>query len=166
MKTQLKIKLASNSARNVKDARVRVGWFEDSKYDDNTPIALVAYFQEYGTARGIPQRPFMRPAELKNKAKWQQIALQEIRKCVESGRPLTQAMMVLGLAVQRDIIHEIQTLTEPALNEKTVKARIRRLAKSTTKRKPTDSIDKPLIDTGIMLAALSKSEKSVRVEEK
>lgn len=161
MKTQLKIKLASNSARNVKDARVRVGWFEDSKYDDNTPIALVAYFQEYGTARGIPQRPFMRPAELKNKAKWQQIALQEIRKCVESGIPLTQAMMKLGLVVQGDIAKEISTLTQPPLAESTVKARLRRKGK----KKVTGSITKPLIDTGIMLAAL-QSSKGVRVEEK
>lgn len=165
MKTQLKIKLASNSARNVKDARVRVGWFEESKYDDNTPIALVAYFQEYGTKRGIPQRPFMRPAELKNKAKWEQIALQEIRKCIETGRPLTQAMTVLGLAVKRDIVHEITTLTEPPLKESTVKARIRRLAKSTT-RKPSDTISKPLVDTGMMLAALQDESKSVKVEPK
>lgn len=161
MKTQLKIKLASNSARNVKDARVRVGWFEDSKYDDDTPIALVAYFQEYGTARGIPQRPFMRPAELKNKAKWQQIALQEIRKCIESGIPLTQAMMKLGLVVQGDIVKEISTLTQPPLAESTVKARLRRKGK----KKVTGSITKPLIDTGIMLAAI-QSSKGVRVEEK
>lgn len=151
MKTQLKIKLASNSARNVRDARVRVGWFEESKYDDNTPIALVAYFQEYGTGRGIPQRPFMRPAELKNKAKWEQIALQEIRKCVESGIPLTQAMAKLGLVVQGDIEREISTLTQPPLKESTVKARLRRKGK----KKATASIQKPLIDTGVMLAALT-----------
>lgn len=156
MKTQLKIKLASNSARNVRDARVRVGWFEESKYDDNTPIALVAFWQEYGTKKGIPERPFMRPAELKNKAKWEQIALQEIRKCIESGRPLTQAMAKLGLVVQGDIDREISTLTQPELSEKTIKARLRRKGK----KKATTSIQKPLIDTGAMLAALTNKVES------
>lgn len=164
MKTQLKIKLATDSAKNIKDARVRVGWFEDSKYDDNTPVALVAFWQEYGTKRGIPERPFMRPAEMHNKVKWEQIALQQIRKCIESGRPLTDAMAALGLVVQGDIVHEIRNLTQPALSEKTVKARIRRLAKSTTKR-PSDTIDKPLVDTGIMLASIG-SKKAIRVEQK
>ena len=52
--------------KKIKDARVRVGWFEESKYDDNTPVANVAFWQEYGTKRGIPERPFMRPAAFKN----------------------------------------------------------------------------------------------------
>lgn len=151
MKTQLKIKLATDSAKNIKDARVRVGWFEESKYDDNTPIALVAYFQEYGTKRGIPQRPFMRPAELKNKAKWEQIALQEIKKCIETGRPLTQAMAKLGLVVQGDIAREISSLTQPPLAKSTIKARMRRKGQ----KKATTTIQKPLIDTGAMLAALT-----------
>ena len=112
MKAQLKIKLATDSAKNIKDARVRVGWFEDSKYDDNTPVALVAFWQEYGTKRGIPERPFMRPAEMHNKTKWEQIAIQQIRKCIESGRPLTDAMAALGLVVQGDIYKEISTLTQ------------------------------------------------------
>lgn len=157
MKVQLKMKLAADSAKNIKDARVRVGWFEESKYDDNTPVALVAFFQEYGTMRGIPQRPFMRPAEMHNKNKWQQIALQEIRKCIESGRPLTDAMAKLGLVVQGDIYKEISTLTQPPLAESTIKGRMRRKGK----KKVTGSITKPLVDTGVMLASLNN-----KVEQK
>ena len=151
MKTQLTIKLASNSARNVKDARVRVGWFEESKYDDNTPIAQVAYWQEYGTKKGIPQRPFMRTAEFHNKSKWEALMAQEIKKCVENGQPLTQAMAKLGLVVQGDIAKEISNIVNPPLKESTVKARMRRLGK----KKPTTSITKPLIDTGLMLASIN-----------
>lgn len=157
MKTQLKFKLATDSARNIRDAKVRVGWFEDSKYDDDTPIALVAFFQEYGTGRGIPQRPFMRPAEMKNKAKWEQIARQEIRKCIETNAPLTRAMAKLGLVVQGDIDREITSITQPPLAETTIKARLRRKGK----KKATASIQKPLIDTGMMLASLTN-----KVEEK
>lgn len=157
MKAQLKLKLAIDSAKNIKDARVRVGWFEESKYDDNTPVALVAFWQEYGTKRGIPQRPFMRPAEMHNTNKWRQIAQQEIKKCIESGKPLTGAMAKLGLVVQGDIYKEISTLTQPPLAESTIKARLRRKGKKNI----TGSITKPLIDTGVMLASLNN-----KVEEK
>ena len=151
MKTQLKIKLASNSARNVKDARVRVGWFEESKYDDNTPVAMGAFWQEYGTKKGIPQRPFMRTAEFHNKEKWNAIIGQEIKKCLDKGLPLTVAMEKLGLVVQGDIQKEISSITQPPLAESTIKARLRRKGQ----KKVTGSITKPLVDTGIMLASVN-----------
>ena len=157
MKTQLKIKLASNSARNIKDARVRVGWFEESKYDDNTPVALVAFFQEYGTRKGIPQRPFMRPAEFHNKNKWDSILAQEIKKCLDVGIPLTQAMAKLGLVVQGDIAKEISSVMTPPLKESTIKARMRRMGK----KNPTGSIAKPLIDTGVMLASINNKVEEI-----
>lgn len=157
MKTQLKIKLASNSARNIKDARVRVGWFEESKYDDNTPVAMVAFFQEYGTKKGIPQRPFMRPAEFHNKDKWDAILAQEIKKCLDAGKPLTQAMAKLGLVVQGDIAKEISSVMTPPLKESTIKARMRRMGK----KNPTGSIAKPLIDTGVMLASINNKVEEI-----
>ena len=157
MKTQLKLKLAINSAKNIKDARVRVGWFEESKYDDNTPVAMVAFWQEYGTRKGIPQRPFMRTSEFHNKDIWNAIAKQEVKKCIESGLPLTGAMAKLGLVVQGDIQKEIATITEPPLSEKTIKARLSRKGK----KKPTASITKPLIDTGVMLSSVNNKVEQI-----
>lgn len=139
-----------DTVKRLKDARVRVGWFEESKYDDNTPVADVAFWQEYGTKRGIPERPFMRPAAFHNEKKWTQIAEQEIRKCVKDGKPLTLAMEKLGLVVQGDVQAEISAVTEPALKESTIKARLRRKKV----KKVTASLTKPLVDTGVMLASV------------
>ena len=69
---------------------------------------------------------------------------------------MTQAMAKLGLVVQGDIDREISTLTQPELSEKTIKARLRRKGK----KKATTSIQKPLIDTGAMLAALTNKVES------
>jgi len=46
--------LASQSSGSLK---VRVGIFESAKYEDGTPVAAVAFWNEYGTAN-IPPRPF------------------------------------------------------------------------------------------------------------
>lgn len=134
------------SLNRLKDARVQVGWFEDSKYEDGTPIANVAFWQEYGTRRGIPMRPFMRPAEFYNKEKWIALLRQEIKKAIENGKSIKDAMELLGLVVQGDIQHEISMVFEPPLKESTIKARLRRKKV----KKITASLTKPLIDTGMM----------------
>lgn len=145
------------SIEDLKDAKVSVGWFEESKYDDNTSIAEVAQFQEYGTSRGIPQRPFMRPAELHNQNKWKQTGDREIKRCVDKGKPLTEAMARLGFEVKADIQDEIRAVMTPPLAESTIKSRLSR-KKS---KKITATLTKPLIDTGVMLAAVQSKVENV-----
>ena len=54
--------------RRAKTAKARsvggvdVGFFSTAKYPDGTPVAAVAAWQEFGTDRGIPERPFLRQA--------------------------------------------------------------------------------------------------------
>ena len=167
MKTTLKIskQVEKLSKSKVKDARAYVGWFEDSKYDDNTKIGEVAFWQEYGTSKGIPPRPFMRPAEMHKGQLWVKLIEQEMRKCMEKGLPLTLALQRVGLVVAGDIQQEITQVTEPPLKESTIKARIRRHKKS---GKPFIlSVSKPLVDNGILLGSLGTdgNYKPVRVEE-
>ena len=146
------------SLTGLKNARVGVGWFEDSKYknDKNGDIKIgdVAMWQEYGTARGIPQRPFMRPAKMKNYQKWLATARQQIAQCIEQGKPLTVAMKGLGLVVKGDIQQAIRDVMEPPLKPATIANRLRR-KKS---KEITDTITKPLIDTGVMLGAVGARE--------
>ena len=40
---------------------VAVGFFSDAKYQDGTPVAAVAAWNEFGT-KNIPERPFFRQA--------------------------------------------------------------------------------------------------------
>ena len=159
MKTTLKIDPMINRllGMKMKDARGYVGWFEDSKYDDNTKVGDVAFWQEYGTKRGIPQRPFMRPAKFHNEKNWTDLILQEVRKCYKEGKPLSVAMERLGLVAQGNIQDEIRSVYEPPLKEATIKARLRRRGKQVV----TASITKPLIDTGVMLASVQHKVEEV-----
>lgn len=43
-----------------REGKVRVGWFNDIRYNDGVSVAQVAYWNEYGTYNS-PARPFMRP---------------------------------------------------------------------------------------------------------
>lgn len=49
----------------LKDATLSVGWFGGIRYEDGTPVARVAEWNEFGAIAGgkykIPARPFMRP---------------------------------------------------------------------------------------------------------
>ena len=42
------VKLWNNLTKQLKDFDIRAGWFENSRYDDNTPIAGIAAIQNYG----------------------------------------------------------------------------------------------------------------------
>lgn len=49
---------------HLKEGIVRVGWFDNMFYDEGTPVAAVARWNEYGTPSAkypIPPRPFVRP---------------------------------------------------------------------------------------------------------
>ena len=50
---------AKRAQRGMVD-EVRVGFFASSRYPDGTPVTNVAAWNEFGTSRGIPERPFMR----------------------------------------------------------------------------------------------------------
>lgn len=40
----------------------KVGFWSTAKYPDGTPVTNVALWNEYGTATGVPERPFFRQA--------------------------------------------------------------------------------------------------------
>ena len=65
LKAIIRKALAASGVENVK-----VGFFKHSKYNDGTPVAAVAAWNEFGTKSGgwggpIPERPFFRQALLK-----------------------------------------------------------------------------------------------------
>lgn len=128
-----------------------VGWLKGFKYSDkyNTPIAHVACIQEYGAPeKNIPPRPFMRPTSAEHLKEWQKLFAHFIKK-----QPISEVFEKLGLVVSGQIKAMIASIWEPPLKIATVKARIRRYR---TKDRPSqESIYKPLVDTGMMLASVS-----------
>ena len=56
-----KLKKLLAQAGKVEVKEVEVGFFPESRYDDGTPVAAVAAWNEFGTD-SIPERPFFRRA--------------------------------------------------------------------------------------------------------
>lgn len=56
-----KLKAITKKAERNKSISYDVGFFPKAKYEDGTPVALVALWNEFGTEH-IPERPFFRNA--------------------------------------------------------------------------------------------------------
>lgn len=129
---------------------IRVGFFENSKYPDGTPIAYVAAIQEFGYGP-IPPRPFMRPAEEANKGKWLKGIAAAVRAVISGQVTLDHALEQVGMVAAGDVRKAIKAVTAPPLAESTVRARQRR-------KKGKKAVSrKPLVDTGQMLQAVNSA---------
>ena len=132
-----------------------VGWFESAKYEDGTPVAVIAAVHEYGApSKGIPPRPFMRPTQQEKQQEWAGVARQVSRAVVAGKMPAGGLMEALALKAEGDVRAYIGKIQSPALKEATVEARKRRNAKG-RKDGVGEASDKPLVDTGYMLATLT-----------
>ena len=90
----------------------------------------------------------MRPTSAEHLKEWQKLFAHFIKK-----QPISGVFEKLGLVVSGQIKAMIASIWEPPLKIATVKARIRRYR---TKDRPSqESIYKPLVDTGMMLASVS-----------
>lgn len=134
--------------KEIASVEVRIGFFEHSKYPDGTPVAYVAAIQELGYGP-IPPRPFMRPAESGNKAKWQQNFASLMRAVINGQMSAISAMEQLGMVAAGDVRKAIRAVTAPPLKASTIAARQRR-------KKGKKSVStKPLVDTGLMLQSVT-----------
>ena len=127
-----KLRRLLREAAKRRDTTVEVGFFAEARYEDGTPVAAVAAWNEFGTGT-IPERPFFRRA----------LAEVEdgVTKVVKAGID-TEKMVVddrladrVGAYVQGRIQESITALKEPPN------------APSTTGQKGSSN---PLIDTGHM----------------
>lgn len=171
--SELELKL-----KQLESMQTKVGWFESARYENGTPVAYVAQIQEKGWGP-IPPRPFMKPAEIKNKEKWQKTAEFSARKIVEGSMSAKDGMTLLGEVAQGDIIAAITAVTAPPLSPITLMARkFREMGKKVTgatigmfarkvkegKVKASDLSNntKPLNDTGVMIATVTNITESTQ----
>lgn len=129
---------------------IKVGFFESAKYPDGTPIAYVAAIQEFGHGP-IPPRPFMRPAEQQNAAKWQKGIAAGVKSALNGSVTIEHALEQVGMVAAGDVRKAIKAVTAPPLADSTISARQRRL-----KGKKAASI-KPLVDSGQMIQAVTSA---------
>ena len=100
---------------------VHVGFLEKAKYDDGTPVAMVAAIQEFGAPKaGIPPRPFFRTMIAKNKADWPKLMAKHIKDNDYNAR---EALNAIGQDIEGQLRQSIVDTTAPQLSAVTLMLR-------------------------------------------
>ena len=119
------------------NASVRVGVLENATYPDGTPVAMVAFWNEYGTKR-IPPRPFFRTTVSEQKKNWV-LSVQNLMKIHNDPK---QVMGLIGVHMQEQIVQSINTWSDPPNSAYTIAKK---------------GFDKPLVETVVLMMSI-KSE--------
>ena len=101
---------------NLREGIVRVGFFEGIRYDDGTPVAKVARWNEFGTRveHGIPERPFMRPAVFEHKESLTEKLRSEYKKALKDKQNTMVVLNTFGEYVVDLIQRQIESTYTPA----------------------------------------------------
>jgi hypothetical protein len=152
--------------------QAKVGWFEDAKYDNGTPVAYVAAIQELGHGP-IPPRPFMRPTANEKRQDWADLAGQAIKSVIKGESTPTQAMVKLAQQSENDVRKKILSIHTPPLSPITIELRAMRKrnpslvvggkivgevaakVKGEKYKTPTGVSIKPLVDTRVLITKLT-----------
>lgn len=147
---------SNSKAFEVLDARLKdldgwqskAGWFASSVYSKGQPAAYIAAIHEFGVpSKNIPARPFMRPTVERDSGSWA-VGLGRGAAAVVKGNATAKDVFEgVGRMVSDGIAKSITLVLTPALKEATVRARARRKASG----KITETLRKPLVDTGYLL---------------
>lgn len=116
---------------------VKVGFPASKSSKSNIEKAV---WNEFGTRRGIPERPFMRNAMRNNRAAYRDALRKSASKILLGETALATVLNKLGILAQGDIQAEITSLNSPPLSPRTIRAK---------------GSSKPLIDTGAMRQAVT-----------
>ena len=119
------------------NASVRVGVLENATYPDGTPVAMVAFWNEYGTKRS-PVRAFFRTTVSEQKKNWV-LSVQNLMKMHNNPQ---QVMGLIGVHMQEQIVQSINTWSDPPNSAYTIAKK---------------GFDKPLVETALLMRSI-KSE--------
>ena len=130
------------AAKVAVPATLRVGFLENARYPDGTPVAMIAAINEYGRPPTQPPRPFFRNMIRDKQGEWP-TAIADLLKA--NDLDAVKALDLAGAAIAGQLRQSIVDLVSPAL------------AASTIRRK---GFDKPLIDTGHMMNSVDHEVKT------
>ena len=119
--------------QQLEKMHIEVGFQEGQTYDDGTPLAEIAAFNEFGTS-DVPARPFMKQAFEDYERQIHSMA-NEVNSTLSQGGSVETALDEMGVQLKGVIQKEI------------VAGQFEPNAPSTVRSKGSD---KPLIDTGHM----------------
>ena len=131
------------AAKLDKPGTVRIGFLENARYPNGTPVAMVAAIQDGGApGAGIPPRPFFRNMIANHKAEWP-AAIANLLKANDYDAEKTLGQT--GAAIAGQLRQSIVDTNSPPL------------AESTIRRK---GFDKPLIQTSHMINSVDYEVKT------
>ena len=100
---------------------LRVGFLENAKYPDGTPVALVAAVQEFGApSKGIPPRPFFRNMIAKHSKEWPKAIGDDL---VNTDYDVDATLNRVGELISSELVQSIFDLMSPPLSPVTVMLR-------------------------------------------
>ena len=117
------------------NASVRVGVLESATYPDGTPVAMVAFWNEYGT-KTSPVRAFFRTTVSDQKKNWV-LSVQNLMKMHDEPK---KVMGLIGEHMRGQIVQSISTWTDPPNAPYTVAMK---------------GFNAPLRDTGQLMRSIS-----------
>lgn len=126
----------SEIAESMGGGSVSVGFMEEATYPDGTPVAAVAYWNEYGDSNR-PPRPFFRRMIAEESPSWTR-KMARLAKATDYDGP--RVMGLMGEDISGALQQSINEFSEPALAESTIAKK---------------GFEKPLIDTGHMLNSIT-----------
>jgi hypothetical protein len=125
-------------AKSMGGGAVSVGFMSGATYPDGTPVAAVAFWNEYGMpAKEQPPRPFFRNMIAAESPKWA-YKMGKLAKATDYDGPRVLGLM--GEDIKGALQQSINDFTTPALAPSTVAAK---------------GFAKPLIDTSHMLNSVT-----------
>ena len=132
------MKALEDIARKMGGGEVSVGFMAGATYPDGTPVAAVAFWNEYG-GPGRQPRPFFRQMIAAESPTWPG-KMAKLAKATDYDGPKVLALM--GEDIKGALQQSINDFTTPALKESTVEAK---------------GFAKPLIDTSHLLNSVAYS---------
>ena len=126
--------------KRMHGASVVIGVLQNAKaYKDGTSQAEVAFHNEYGTSKGVPERSFIRTTADENKAKYAKRMKKEVQAVFDGKQSVRDALTRVGLLAQGHVRKKIKDIKTPPN------------AASTIKKKGSSN---PLIDTGSLIRSI------------
>ena len=139
---RLNASLRQMASKVAEPVTTRIGFLENARYPDGTSVAMIAAINEWGKPPTQPPRPFFRTMIENKQDEWPE-AIKDL--LVENDLDAEKAFDLTGAAIAGQLRQSIVDLVSPPL------------APSTIAKK---GHDKPLIDTGHMLASVDHELKT------
>lgn len=132
-------------------ANLKIGFFQNAKYPDGTPVAYVAYLNEMGIHN--PRRPFLKRTVRKNLKKWVKGIKSSVKFGGFSRNSVLNAYRKAGIVAVGDVKKTIRSW-EPGGNSPKTVAMKRRRGRSGKNTKAINP-ETVLIDSGLMISSVS-----------